>query len=452
MKIVTYRITICLFFLQLFYLSVPTLAQSNMISGYTLAIDSQGLMIRSVLQDGQPGEIIATLDGFTLENQFKADLNLYGEMIFALSPDAKTLAFIVWQDDMSGSLLLLDVTTGIYEQQTLTNPIEQAYSVSWSPDSTKLFIILDIDNALIYDVVSGKVIYTLNETASLPLWLPDSQQFIYIGPSTCRAALCRTWSDLYLVDLKTSSQTALTHIDADKIGLVDKLNHLPLLAHHAIYVPDDEMIYFILSEAEDGPIDIVLLASVDLQGNMQIEADIYDMYPDSFFMDVHNIFYDEDNKHINTVVTSEGDVPYRWSILQYTPSNELEVLYERSFETSEVEIITSMAVSPDGNRIAIGGSYPNMGSTTVVDLLSGEILWQNNDLDGVCNIHWADIDSIFFSQPDYSCPMLRRNTRFDQLFYHNISKSIDSLVVNSQQNEYMYFASVFPEIPTYPQN
>lgn len=447
MKIVTYRITIFLFFLQLFYLSVPALAQSSRISGYTLAIDSQGLIIRSVSQDGQLGETIATLYDFNIENQFNANQDLFERMVFALSPDAQTLAFIVWQDDLSGSLLLLDVTTGIYEQQAITTPIEQAYSVSWSPDSTKLFMILNIDSALIYDAVSGKVIYTFTEMTSLPIWLPDSQQFIYIGPSTCGAALCRSWSDLYLVDLQTGTQTALTHIDANELSLVDKLNHLPLMAHHAIYVPDDEMIYFILSEAEDGPIDIVLLASVDLQGNMQIEADIYDMYPDSFFMDVRNIFYDEDNERINIVVTSEGDVPYRWSILRYTTSNELEVLYERSFEASEVEIITSMAVSPDGNRIAIGA---NMGSTTVVDLLSGETLWQNNDLEGVCNIHWADIDSIFFSQPDYACPMLRRNMRFNQLFYHNISSNVDSLVVDSQQNEYMYFASVFPEIPTYP--
>ncbi|MCB9460814.1 MAG: hypothetical protein H6670_14275 [Anaerolineaceae bacterium] len=451
MKIVTCRITICLIFLQLFYLSAPTLAQPNMISGYALSLDAQSLTIRSVLQDGQPGETIATLDGFTIKNQFNANQDLFERMIFALSPDAQTLAFIVWQDDLSGSLLLLDVTTGIYEQQTLTTPIEQAYSVSWSPDSTKLFIILDIDSSLIFDVASGNVIYSFTERTTLPvLWLPDSQQFIYIGPSTCGAALCRSWSDLYLVDLQTGTQTALTHIDANKLSLVNKLNHLPLLAHHAIYVPDDEMIYFILSEVNDGPIDIVLLASVDLQGNMQIVADIYDMYADSFFMDVHNIFYDEHDKHINIVVTSEGDVPYRWSILRYTTSNELEVLYERSFEAPEVEIITSMAVSPDGSRIAIGGSYPNIGSTTVVDLFSGETLWQNNDLEGVCNIHWADIDSIFFSQRDDGCPMLRRNMRFDQLFYHNISSNVDSLVVDSQQNEYVYFASIFPEIPTYP--
>jgi hypothetical protein len=145
-------------------------------------------------------------------------------------------------------------------------------------------------------------------------------------------------------------------------------------------------------------------------------------------------------------------VVFRWSVLRYDPVGELEVLYERDFLSLDVvEIITSLAVSPDGNAIAIGSAKSfdlTAGSVTVVDLQNSQEILQASAGRPVCNIYWADNDNVIYGQfDDRPCSLIRSNQPADRLIQHTLSTNTTTTILDGQ-GDILYFISSYPQTPS----
>ncbi|GEM_PF-1969706 len=444
--------TIVVIILFMMFINGLVSAQSSNELGYVLDTTLQGIIIYSTLESGELNEEIATLSGFTINEEYPLEWNISGRTPFTLSPNRKKMAFVASSDGVNDSLFILDLTTSINEDTQLSFPVSSLPYLLWSPNGQQIYVApgeIGQNSEFIYDVMTSQIIYTFDESVFSPLWLPDSQQFVYNGKSNCPTS-CRSVSDLYLVDIVSGTKIALTQIDANALGLVDQLEFLSLTIEYTTYSPDEQKVYFILAEMLDigGPRGVMLLASVDLSGNMSIEADLKTIYPSSYSIQIKDIFLQDSNQI--TIVASVNDNDfYRWSLLKYDLSNVLTLIYERNFPilSLEFQVITSLAVAPSRDYLAIGGSFVEEdGSVIVINLSDGEIIWMNDELNEVCNIDWLDDDNVVYSQPgQFSCSLMRHNIPFERLILHNIPSNISKEIVNEDFGSEQYFISVYPE-------
>jgi hypothetical protein len=420
------------------------------------------MTVQSILEDGSVGNTIATLSNFTVEDHSQTQWNIFDKNAIALSPDRQKLAFAASQDGVTAYLFIFDLVTGMNNQTQLSFPVGNLPALIWSPDSSKLFVDpRDGGNTFsrIYDVTSNQTLYSFDERVFSPTWLPDSQRFIYNGSSVCPAS-CKSGSDLYLLDIPGGTSQALTHIDADALGITSQLVSGNVYIGGVTYNSNLERVFFILQENLN--IDTYeALYSVDFLGNLSFAGDIAGLYPESVLLPTNNVevFSDADTNAVFLVTQTDGMifndnevVEFRWSVLRYDPVGELEVLYERDFLSLDVvEIITSLAVSPDGNAIAIGSAKSfdlTAGSVTVVDLQNSQEILQAITGRPVCNIYWADNDNVIYGQfDDRPCSLIRSNQPSDRLIQHTLSTNTSTTILDGQ-GDILYFISSYPPTPS----
>jgi hypothetical protein len=265
---------------------------------------------------------------------------------------------------------------------------------------------------------------------------------------------------LYLLDIPGGTSQALTNIDADALGITSQLVSGNVNIGNVTYNSSLERVFFILQE----PLDIDTyegLYSVDFLGNLSFAGDIAGLYPENVLLPTNSvtIFSDADTNAVFLVTQTDGMifndnevVVFRWSVLRYDPVGELEVLYERDFLSANVvEIITSFAVSPDGNAIAIGSANSRdltAGSVTVVDLKNSREILQAITGRPVCNIYWADNDNVIYGQfDDRPCSLIRSNQPSDRLIQHTLSTNTTTTILDGQ-GDILYFISSYPQTPS----
>jgi WD40 repeat protein len=434
---------------------------SDEIAGYVLRVGLEGMTVQSILEDGSVGHTIATLSNFTVEDHSQTQWNIFDKNGIALSPDRQKLAFAASQDGATAYLFIFDLVTGMNNQTQLSFPFGSLPALIWSPDSSKLFVDPSGNGfSRIYDVTSNQTLYIFDSLVFSPTWLPDSQRFIYNGSSVCPAS-CKSGSDLYLLDILGGTSQALTHIDPDALGITSQLVSGNVYIGGVIYNNSLERVFFILQE----PLDIdtyEAMYSVDLLGNLSFAGDIAGLYPESVLLPTNNVevFSDADTNAVFLVTQTDGMifndnevVEFRWSVLRYDPVGELEVIYERDFLSPDgVEIITSLAVSPDGNAIAIGAVNSRdltAGSVTVVNLQNSQEILQASVGRPVCNIYWADNDNVIYGQfDDRPCSLIRDNQPSDRLIQHTLSTNTTTTILDGQ-GDILYFISRYPPTPPY---
>ncbi len=441
---------------SLIFVSNHLQAQTAIVSGYIFITDVDGISVHPVFDDGRIEETAIRLTDFSIipstvnaQREYDLQWGIYQNSMM-LSPNNQYLAFVASQDEMIGQLFLLDLVLGQLEQSWTPFPVISSAPLRWSPDGQRLAVWGK--DTFIYDVVTEQKLYTFDRTPFSPLWLPNSKHFVYSGSSNC-AEPCRSDSDLYIVDIMTGSKTALTYIDAYELDLVEQLEFLNLTINNTLYAPNDQKIYFILEEMTEwgGPKGVLLLASVDLLGNLSIEADIKSMYPDFYSGDVIDLFVDNEEHVVLVLQIDDVETPFIWSVLQYDRSGLLDINYQRDFASYTdypyVQIIRSFAISPNHDYLALGGEWSpeSVGSVTVIDLSDGEVVWQNDELNEVCNVYWLNANQIVFGQPtDLSCTWGRNRFPFGQLIGYNLSDNSEAIIFDSQQEQRKYFISVYP--------
>jgi hypothetical protein len=432
------------------------------IAGYVLRVGLEGMTVQSILDDGSVGNTIASLSNFTVEDHSQTQWNIFSKNAIALSPDRQKLAFAASQDGVTAYLFMLDLVAGMNNQTQLSFPIGSLPALIWSPDSSKLFVDpRDGGNTFsrIYDVTSNQTLYSFDERVFSPTWLPDSQRFIYNGSSVCSAS-CKSGSDLYLLDIPGGTSQALTHIDPDTLGIMSQLVSGRVHIGRVTYNSNLDRVFFILQEHLN--IDTYeALYSVDFLGNLSFAGDIAGLYPESVFLPATSvtIFSDADTNAVFLVTQTDGMifndnevVEFRWSVLRYDPVGELEILYERDFLSANVvEIITSFAVSPDGNAIAIGAANSldlTAGSVTAVNLQNSQEILQASVGNPVCNLYWADNDNVIYGQSDdRPCSLIRSNQPSDRLIQHTLSSNTTTTILDGQ-GDILYFISSYPLTPS----
>jgi WD40 repeat protein len=255
------------------------------IAGYVLRVGLEGMTVQSILDDGSVGNTIATLSNFTVEDHSQTQWNIFSKNAIALSPDRQKLAFAASQDGVTAYLFIFDLVTGMNNQTQLSFPVGSLPTLIWSPDSSKLFV-NPSDNGFprIYDVASNQTLYSFDEHAFSPTWLPDSLRFIYNGSPVCSAS-CKSGSDLYLLDILGGTSQALTHIDPDTLGIMSQLVSGAVHIGRVTYNSNLDRVFFILQE----PLNIdtyEALYSVDFLGNLSFAGDIAGLYPESVFLPI----------------------------------------------------------------------------------------------------------------------------------------------------------------------
>jgi hypothetical protein len=265
---------------------------------------------------------------------------------------------------------------------------------------------------------------------------------------------------LYLLDIPGGTSQALTHIDADALGITSQLVSGNVYIGGVTYNSNLERVFFILQE----PLNIdtyEALYSVDFLGNLSFAGDIAGLYPENVLLPTNSvtIFSDADTNAVFLVTQTDGMifndnevVVFRWSVLRYDPVGELEVLYERDFLSPDgVEIITSLAVSPDGNAIAIGAANSldlTAGSVTAVNLQNSQEILQASVGNPVCNLYWADNDNVIYGQSDdRTCSLIRSNQPSDRLIQHTLSTNTTTTILDGQ-GDILYFISSYPQTPS----
>lgn len=448
MKFTKYGLTAVLIVVMTSVLSIPTRAQSPAdIVGTPIVVTANGLEIIQIDSDGNVVGSTVILEQFTIQDQGTADWTIALRQSLSLSPDRQKLAFTATQDDTNLTLFILDLETTMLSQYPLISRVEE---LIWSPDSRHILLDANISttsDTLVFDLGS-ETFTTVIDTFDIGLmWLPDSERFLYLGPSPCGAS-CKADNDLYLGDRFGINTVNLSNLDTDTLGLPNPVTGAYLSFGTFTWSPDEQLIYGSLGQPEEfGRSEY--LYSIDLAGNLTILADISAIYPASEIpSDIVRLFVNPDDDNIYMITQTQGvdNVRYRWSILRYNPAvGTLVVVYERDFiNRDDVRFVSSLDISFDGHTVAIGGADQTRveaGLLLVVDVVNGQALLDLGNISPVCNVHWVGNQKLVYSQSsDTVCLAFRINQAFDSLIGHDLQTQTSTIIIENPANA-AYFIS-----------
>lgn len=430
-----------------------------------LLINPLNLAAQDVTSSDLPGYIVYPMDTLlqfeTLTNGSRGPLStLQTEnsaiQYLALSPNEQLVALIGLNLEGGFSLEIYDLRLGIIDHQKLpvTTNLDVGYSLTWSPDSSKLVVNPSslLEKHQIYDVKS-RILTPIPTDFVIGLqWLPDNNQFVFNGAAVCGLP-CKADTDIYLGEYKAGVITveAITRLDASTVGLVERMTSPRIGLSFPAYQPKQNRFYARLTEIGENPKGFVLLASFDLEGTVQLEADISALYPDtSISPRVSRIFTAESNDHIYLVTEIDDfgeDQSYRWNILRYNISDRtIDVIYQHDFPRGDtVRLIHTTKLSRDGRYLALGGTdntRARAGNLIIVDLQTSSVILEQNNLLPVCELFWSDDNThvIYTQTDDSACVRYYDNLPVNRLVEYNVESKSTQVLVEDKTTPF-YFLS-----------
>jgi hypothetical protein len=412
-----------------------------------------------------PNQDTLQLEGFDLDQSANAipsgarqttELNAEWQYS-ALAPNGSRLASIVADVQSNFMLEVTELSARAVIRQPLprTQDAQFGYVLKWSPDSSRIILSPSslLEATLILDLQTQRLL-PIQVGYSVGLqWLPDSNRFIFNGPSICGDA-CRASSDVYLGAFSTEgiSVRPLTRLD---IATLDLRGYVPLAdlgLGHLTWNPVNERIYGTIGSDSMNPGGFELLYSLDMQGNVTYEANIGASIPDAIFPpQIQRILFSKADNNLYLVVYTDGTTASNGlpqiHIMRFVPGAGLTRLFE--FTSSgfnvQVRLPDSIELSPDGRFLAIGTIDPTgsrAGSLIVVDLLQANTIVQVDNIRPVCQVSWtADSSNVLYTQTDnQACARYFENQPVSQLAALNLATR-ESRVVQQAVEAPFYFLS-----------
>jgi hypothetical protein len=371
----------------------------------------------------------------------------------ALSPNSSYLASILIDSEGSFILLVTDLKTGgnIQHLLPMTQDPQFGYIINWSPDSSRLLLSPSslLESTQLFDLQTQRLMPIEAEYGLGFQWLPNSTQFVFNGLPVC-GTLCGVYSDVYLGTYSTQNVDIqpLTRLNINNLNLAGYVPRIDVALGLLTYNPNNNRIYGTIGDDPSNPGGFELLYSVDLQGNVQLEADIGALKPDAVFASqILKMFYNPLDNAMYLVVRTEGTRSngehIKTTVLRYSPGTPITSIFE--FTSPDTNIPVDFSMSPDGQFLALGGadiSGLEAGNLVVLDLFQGEIVLQVNGIRPVCQVSWAtDSTDVLFTQTQaVPCARFYENQPVNQLMMVHVATQEITTVYEADQSSF-YFLS-----------
>jgi hypothetical protein len=413
--------------------------------GYMLRLRGNALQL-------QPVDLNRAFDASTLDEV--QSYVLQGTWQYsALAPSGSLLASITLDAASNFFLEVADLNTGQALQQRLpaTQDSDFGYVVQWSPDSSRLLLNPSslLEPTQLFDLQTQRLMPIEAEYGLGFQWLPNSTQFVFNGLPACGTD-CGVFSDVYLGTYSTQNIDVrpLTRLDINTLNLGGYAPRIDVALGLLTYHPHTGRLYGTMGDDPTSSGGFELLYSVDLQGNVQLEADIGALKPDAIFASqVLRMFYNPSDQALYLVVRTEGTRSngghIQTSILRHIPGASTTSIFE--FTSPDTTMPINFALSPDGHFLVLGVADVtglDAGSLVVLDLRQDEIVLQVDDIHPVCQVRWAtDSTHVLFGQTqDVPCVRFYENQPVNQLMMMRLATQEITTLYEADQPAF-YFLS-----------
>jgi hypothetical protein len=387
----------------------PSAAQElPLIEQLAIQLHEGGFSLYNVDSSGQ-FSLITTLTNFNLIHlaySAEAAWEIDSPSDFALSPDGQHIAFTSMTRDGDTALFLY--TLGQTELHQVAAPAMGV--LKWSPANDAILLAPPevpisysrpyVQDVYLYTLASDRFTNLTNtpeDAEEAVTWLPDGNHILYAGPLRGCGPTCTDHRDLYLFDRSTQSQSELVDLGTQlPAHFTDPSFYYFCYPHNPVWSTADQRIYYAASCVIDPGEDSVL-SSVDLQGNNRLEVDLTALYPDDNYSVIADLSIHPGSGHIYLLVNS------RFYEAINTSMQEAGRWHVFTNRTGQWDLITeadqasppgwALAVSPDEQRVAVGGQTARAGFLSLADLSTGQVSTQSNE-GAVCQVQWRDNDTL----------------------------------------------------------
>jgi hypothetical protein len=169
--------------------------------------------------------------------------------------------------------------------------------------------------------------------------------------------------------------------------------------HNPVWSTADQRIYYAAS-CDIDPGEDSVLSSVDLQGNNRLEMDLTALFPDDNYTYIRDLSIHPGSGHIYLLVNSRFDKVTNDSMVE---AGRWHVFANR---TGQWDMVTeadrtsppgwALDVSPDEQRVAVGGQTARAGFLSLADLSTGQSSTQLKE-SAVCEVQWRGNDTLLYT-------------------------------------------------------
>lgn len=392
--------------------AVATTSGQEPIEQLAVRLHEGGISFYSVDEAGQ-FTLLNTLEDFNLSNlSYTAgaewEIILPSDIVF--SPDGQHMAFTAVSDAGDTALFIYTIRQG-HMFQTASPGLG---ALKWSPNSSMLLLVPpeiftsgmlpNVTDAYLYTLASD----TFTQVTNTPdyedegfQWLPNGEYIylVHVGDWTPTR-----YFNLYiaepmvqvreLADLETLLMTTEIFLTT---------NCFP---HGKQWSSFEQRLYYAAScDYEPGYNSV--LYSVSLQGDNRLEVDLTALYSDDVYTYVKEIYISPSTGHVYALVNANADVTTdsgqlvngdSWRVLT-NRSGQWEILVDEVSHPATAEYshpAETMQMSPDEQKVAVGGRRPSVGFLAIVDLTTDEVTEHEDDRT-VCNIEWVSNERVQYT-------------------------------------------------------
>ncbi len=376
---------------------------------------AQGINFYSTDTNGNLQIVGQLPSDFAVEGIEEGDWIIPSTDSFAVANNGEQIAFTA----QNGNDVALFIYT-IGEPNLQTHLIPTLGLVKWSPDSSAILIESGTQNSAssIYDIASNQLTIVPNSEGFSGgfQWLPDGNKIIFVGIANLCDAPCSS-TDIYVVNRNGQELRTLTNMGSSLSSYVCA----PIWNNY------DKRVYYIVGCSGEGSFLTDNIYSVDLNGQVRLEENWLDLYPENF-VQINGIHIAPNGSiYLAAMLTNQAGTETQWVAAQLISRQQTEIIFAMSFDGYKP--LYKSKLSPQGTYLAFDGYLPQAGGGDIVvlDVLNGQAVSGSNTIEHACDIKWLNNQNLLLTQVQGWCTPDRAVGNYEAI---NLANIVDGTISN----------------------